>query len=200
MNIELLVQRAREGDVEALGELLAQYRKYLVFMARSQLHQRLQVKVDPSDLAQEVCLEAHRHVAEFRGQTAEQFAAWLRGILSNVLTTQIRKFQGTKKRDAHLEQSIDLGLANASGCLQSGLIADATSASRHLAREESILRLAEALESLPADYRQVIVLRHIDELPFAEVAQAMQRSVDSVEKLWVRALAKLKQTIGDSDA
>ena len=54
------------------------------------------------------------------------------------------------------------------------------------------------LEGLPADYRQVIVLRHVEGLPFLDVAKAMNRSVDSVEKLWVRGLAKLKTVMSES--
>ena len=57
--------------------------------------------------------------------------------------------------------------------------------------------LADALGALPADYREVIVLRHIETLPFADVAQRMGRSEDSVQKLWVRALAQLRRTLGD---
>ncbi|TWT79362.1 ECF RNA polymerase sigma factor SigW [Planctomycetes bacterium CA13] len=189
---ERLLTAAREGDPEALGELLANYRKYLVFLARTQLHHHLQAKADPSDLAQEVCLAAHGNIKDFRGTTPEEFAGWLRGILSNLLAMQLRKYLGTQKRDPRLEQTLNQGLNSASGFLQSGIAGDVTSPSQHFARNEAFLQLAEALESLPEDYRQVIVLRHVDGLPFAEVARMMNRSVDSVEKLWVRGLAKLK--------
>jgi RNA polymerase sigma-70 factor, ECF subfamily len=57
--------------------------------------------------------------------------------------------------------------------------------------------LADELEKLPADYREVIVLRHLEELSFPEVARLMGRTVDSVQKLWVRALARLRQTLGE---
>ena len=56
--------------------------------------------------------------------------------------------------------------------------------------------LADALARLPEDYREVIVLRHLQGLPFAEVAHRMERSVDSVEKLWIRALARLRHLLG----
>ncbi|WP_146531565.1 sigma-70 family RNA polymerase sigma factor [Novipirellula artificiosorum] len=193
--MQRLIANACDGDSDALGSLLTTYRKYLVFLARTQLHHHMQAKADPSDVVQEVCLAAHAGIADFRGQTAEEFAAWLRGILSNMLAMQVRKYLGTQKRDPRLEQAVDQGLASASGFLQSGLAADITSPSQHFARNEAFLQLAEALESLPEDYRQVIVLRHVDGLPFAEVANLMGRSVDSVEKLWVRGLAKLKRTM-----
>lgn len=191
-DLEVLIEHARSGDADALGELLTRYRKYLVFLARSQLHHHLQAKADPSDLAQEVCLAAHHGIADFHGKSPDDFAAWLRGILANVIAMQVRRYLGTKKRDPRMEHALDQRLADASGFLQSGLVANVTSPSQHFARNEAFLQLAEALEDLPEDYQQVIVLRHVDALAFADVARIMGRSVDSVEKLWVRALAKLR--------
>ncbi|MCC9603650.1 sigma-70 family RNA polymerase sigma factor [Stieleria sp. JC731] len=195
--IERLIELARQGDSRSLGELLTFYRKYLVFLARTQVHEHLQVKADPSDLAQEVCLAAHGSIGEFRGQSAEEFAGWLRGILSNVLAMHVRRYLGTQKRDARLEQSLNQSLTGASRFLHSQIAADMTSPSGKFAREESFLELAAAIENLPEDYRQVIVLRHVEALPFADVAKEMGRTVNSVEKLWVRALAKLRVSVGD---
>ncbi|EMB18779.1 sigma-70 family RNA polymerase sigma factor [Rhodopirellula europaea] len=187
-----LIADARSGDQEALGELLDSYRKFVKFLARSGLHRHLQGKADPSDLAQEVCIAAHGNMADFRGQTPEEFAGWLRGILSNVLAMHLRKYLGTQKRDPRLEQNLNASLVNASGFLQSKIAADVTSPSQHFARNEAFLQLAEALESLPEHYREVIVLRHVEGMSFADVAKSMDKSVDSVEKLWVRGLAKLR--------
>jgi RNA polymerase sigma-70 factor (ECF subfamily) len=192
-----LIAAAQRGDANALGELLENYRKYVVFLARTGLHQHLQGKADPSDLAQEVCLAAHGNIADFRGDSAVEFAGWLRGILSNVLAMHVRRYLGTKKRDPRLEQNLNASLANASGFLLSHIAADITSPSQHFARNEAFLELAAALESLPEDYRQVIVLRHVEGLAFADVAVAMGKTVNSVEKLWVRGLARLKSAMGE---
>ncbi|MCM2369066.1 sigma-70 family RNA polymerase sigma factor [Aporhodopirellula aestuarii] len=195
--MEQLIDAARTGDGDALGELLHNYRRYLVFLARTGLHHHMQGKADPSDIAQEVCLAAHGNIADFRGETAEEFAGWLRGILTNTLAMHVRKFLGTEKRDPRLEQQLNQSIASATGFLQSQLAGNMTSPSQNFARNEAFLQLAGALEGLPDDYRRVIVLRHVEGLPFADVARAMGRSVDSVEKLWVRGLAKLKTTMGD---
>ncbi|WP_442510946.1 sigma-70 family RNA polymerase sigma factor [Novipirellula sp. SH528] len=197
-HMERLIEAARSGDADALGELLGSYRRYLIFLARAGLHHHMQAKADPSDIAQEVCLAAHGNIEDFRGETAEEFAGWLRGILTNTLAMHVRKFLGTAKRDPRLEQQLNHSFASATGFLQSQIAGNATSPSQHFARNEAFLQLAAALEGLPEDYRQVIVLRHVEGLSFAEVASAMQRSVDSVEKLWVRALAKLKTTMTES--
>ncbi|EMI57373.1 RNA-polymerase sigma-E factor [Rhodopirellula sallentina SM41] len=195
--MERLIDAARSGDADALGELLNNYRKYLVFLARTGLHHHMQGKADPSDIAQEVCMAAHGNIAEFRGESAEEFAGWLRGILTNTMAMHVRKYLGTAKRDPRLEQRLNQSVASATGFLQSQLAGNETSPSQNFARNEAFLQLAGALEGLPEDYRRVIVLRHVEGLPFAEVAREMGRSVDSVEKLWVRGLAKLKSTMSD---
>ncbi len=196
--VSRLIEAARAGDSEALGELLKDYRRFLVFLARVGLHHHMQGKADPSDIAQEVCLAAHANILEFRGETVDEFAAWLRGILTNILAMHVRRFLGTQQRDPRLEQRLDQSLTNATGFLQSQLAGDVTSPSQHVARTEALLQLAGALEDLPEDYRQVIVLRHVEGLSFAEVAQLMGRSVHSVEKLWVRGLAQLKSVLSES--
>lgn len=196
-DIDQLVESAKAGDQTALGELLSKYRQYLLFLARSQANDDLQAKLDASDIAQEVCLQAHLGISQFRGSNSTEFAGWLRGVLGNVVAMQLRKYFGTQKRDARLEQSIDQRLASASGFLHSGLAADITSPSQNFARNEAFLRMASAMESLPTDYRQVIMYRHMDALPFSEIAKRMERTVDSVEKLWVRGLTKLRQLMDE---
>lgn len=196
--VERLIDAARQGDAEALGDLLAEYRRYLVFLARTGLHHHMRGKADPSDIAQEVCLAAHGNIGDFRGNSAEEFAGWLRGILTKTLAMHVRKYLGTQKRDPRLEQQLDQSLASATDFLQAQVAREATSPSQHFARNEAFLKLAAALERLPDDYRRVIVLRHVDGLPFAEVAKSMGRSVDSVEKLWVRGLARLRTLMGEA--
>ena len=82
-HLHLLIDRAKAGENEALGELLAAYRRYLRLLAGMQIDRRLQGKADASDLVQETCLEAHRHFEMFRGQSEGEFAAWLRTILAD---------------------------------------------------------------------------------------------------------------------
>src|SRR5438105_5363593 len=101
-----LVCFARDGDGEALGQLLARYGNYLSLLARVQVGRRLQGKVDPADLVQETFLEAHRHFAGFRGQSEPEVAAWLRQILAGVLGNQLRRYIGTQGRDIRLEREM----------------------------------------------------------------------------------------------
>jgi RNA polymerase sigma-70 factor, ECF subfamily len=192
-----LIALAREGDESALGKLLAVYRGYLVALAQSHVGRRLQAKADASDLVQDTFLEAHRRLRSFRGTTEAEFSGWLRAILAGLIANHVRHYLGAKRRDARLERAWVLEREDASDAIDRGVPADIASPSKQAVARESTARLARALDRLPAHYRHVILLRHFDGLPFAEVAARMERSVESVEKLWVRALAQLRQVLGE---
>lgn len=190
--------QAREGGESARGALLETYRTYLQLLARIEIGRRLQTKVDTSDVVQETFLEAHRGFEGFRGTDEAEFSAWLRGILANRIALLVRRYMGTQGRDVRREQPLELGLDQSSRALDRGLLAMQSSPSAQAVRREQGVLLAEALARIPADYREVIVLRHLEELPFPEVARRMGRSLDSVQKLWVRGLSSLRQQMKDA--
>ena len=173
------------------------YRNYLTLLARLQVGRRLQGKVDESDLVQDTFLEALRHFGGFRGTTEAELMSWLRQILAGVVANLLRRYYGTQRRNVRLERELADDLDRSSHALAGGLAARQSSPSERAARREQAVRLADALEQLPADYREAIVLRHLEGLSFPEVARRMDRSVDSVEKLWVRALARLRSVLGE---
>ena len=196
---EQLLQEARAGDAATLGRLLENYRRYLSLLARVQVGQRLQGKVDASDIVQETFLDAHRNFPRFRGTSEAQFICWLRQILAAKLATMLRHYLGTQGRDVRLEREIENALDQSSVMLDRGLVAVQSSPSHQAAKREQAVILSDALDELPEDYREVLVLRHLEGLTFPEVAKRMGRSLDSVDKLWLRALAKLKQIMGASE-
>jgi RNA polymerase sigma-70 factor (ECF subfamily) len=193
---EQLLRLAAAGDGEALGALLGLYRDYLRLLARLGIDRRLRNKVDPSDLVQETCLEAHRDFGQFRGSTEAELLAWLRRILATNLANVVRHYLGTKGRDVRLERELEIELDESARVLHPGLVAAQSSPSRQAARREEAVLLADALGRLPKDYREVLILRHLEGLPFAEVAQRMRRTEDSVKNLWARALARLRRALG----
>lgn len=191
-----LIGQARDGSADALGTLLASYVPYLTLLARLQIGRRIQGKVDPGDVVQDACLDAHRQIKGFRGTSEPEFLGWLRVILSGRIAMVLRHYLGTKGRDANLEREISAGVDESNAALGGGLAANGSTPSQHVSKREQAVILAEALERLPADYRDVIVLRQIEGLGFADVAARMKRSEDSVQKLWVRGLAALRREIG----
>jgi RNA polymerase sigma-70 factor (ECF subfamily) len=190
-----LLQRAREGDVPALGPLLERYRAYLVVLARVQIGRRLQGKVDAADLVQEAFLGAYRDFLQFRGTTSQEFLAWLRQILASLLANLVRHYQGTQRRDVRLERQLAVELEQSSQALDRGLVAPQSSPSAQAARREQSVLLAEALGRLPEDLRDLLILRHLEGLTFPEVAERLGRTVDSVKKQWPRALASLRRLL-----
>jgi RNA polymerase sigma-70 factor (ECF subfamily) len=196
-DVEQLIGLARAGDGAALGQLFGLYRRYLGLLARVQIGRRLQGKADPSDLVQETFLKAHRNFAQFRGIHEGELVAWLRQILAATLANLVRHFLGRQRRDARLEQELAADLDESSRILDRGLMARESSPSDQAARREQAVWLADALDRLPASYREVLVLRHLEGLTFPEVARRMGRSLGSVEKLWIRALAQLRRTVGE---
>jgi RNA polymerase sigma-70 factor (ECF subfamily) len=190
-----LLQRSRAGDGAAFGLLLAQYSRYLSLLARLRIGRDLQGKADADDVVQEAFLEAHRNFTQFRGDTEAEFLAWLRQILAGRLAHLMRHYLGARGRDARLERQLAHDLDESAHGLAGVLVSPASSPSRQAVRREQAVLLADALSALPEHYREVIVLRHLEGLSFVEVAARMQRSEDSVQKLWVRALALLRQSI-----
>ena len=112
------------------------------------------------------------------------------------LANLLRRYLGTQGRDVRLERELAIRLDQSSRLLDRGLVDRGSSPSYQASRREQAVLLADALEKLPKDYREVIVLRHLEGLTFPEVSQRMGRSLDSVEKLWVRGLAQLRRVMG----
>jgi RNA polymerase sigma-70 factor (ECF subfamily) len=193
-----MIQEARAGMDAVLGPLLDLYRNYLRLLARLEIGRRLQGKLDASDLVQETFLEAHRHFARFQGTSEPQLVSWLRQILAAKVANLLRHYLGTQGRDVRLERELATDLDNSSRALGEKLIASLSSPSQQAMQREQVVLLADALERLPTDYREVIILRHLEGASFPEVARRMERSVDSVQKLWLRALARLRRAFGES--
>lgn len=193
---DMLLKRARDGD--GLGDLLEVYRNYLKVLARLQIGRRLRGKVDDSDVVQEAFVQAQQTFQRFRGTTEREFLNWLRQVLSHVMAKLVRRFYGTERRDLRLEREMDEQLNRSSVAMDRALVDPHTSPSHQAVRREQAVLLADALEQLPDDYREVIELHHLEDLTFPEIARRMDRTIDSVKNLWLRALARLRRLAGET--
>lgn len=178
-----------------LGPLLQQYEEYLLLLARVELGRRLQRKLDPSDVVQEVFLDAHRQFPNFRGTTEPELLEWLRQILAGKTANALRWHLGAQGRDARreLEQDISGSFGKTARQLHELATASGETPSQDAMRREQAVVVADAIQSLPDDYRDVLILRHWEGLSFPEVGKRLSKTTDSVEKLWMRALVKLRQ-------
>ena len=193
-HIELLLGKAREGDIQSLNRLLGLYRNYLKLLARAKLRSPLQVRVDPSDLAQLTLLDAYRAFSQFRGHTEHELTAWLRKTLVRRLADQVKQHQ-SQKRDQRREESLETALQRSSQDVARLLGDKAASPSAQAVRREQSVLLADALARLPDDYREIIILRHLQRKGFSEIADSTGRSNGSLRMLWTRALERLRHEI-----
>lgn len=190
-----LLSAFRNGDPVAGDSLLRRFEPWLKLMARLQLESRFHAKFDPSDVVQQAMLEAMKAASQFRGNTEAEFTSWLRQILTHALAHEIRRYAGTAKRDLAREIPLEQELTHTSQQIGDILAATGTSPSQKVVKREQSVLLAEVLERLPDDFREVIILRNLEGLPHDEVARRMGRSPGAVRMLWVRALARLREDL-----
>lgn len=176
---------------------IGRLRPWLNLIAARELPDALRGRVEPSDIVQQTLLKAWRGEAGFQGSTHAERLAWLRAILKNTIRDQHRRVAGAAKRGQLKEQNIaDVEHLEDVGIEACAVAADPT-VSAQLIRAEETLELAGAIEALPEDQRQVMLMRHIDGRSHREIAESMSRSVPAVRMLWVRALCNLSQQLGE---
>jgi RNA polymerase sigma-70 factor (ECF subfamily) len=196
-----MLQRAERGDSEALGALFQRHRDRLRRMVQLRLHSRLQGRLDPSDVLQEAYLEFSRSLKDYLRNPEIPLFLWLRLITGRKLQALHRRHLGTKVRDAAREISLHHGaLPQASSqMLAAQLLGRFTSPSEAAARAELRLRVQEALNSLEPLDRELLALRHYEQLTNAEAAQVLEISEAAAGSRFVRALKRLKKLLENSD-
>jgi RNA polymerase sigma-70 factor (ECF subfamily) len=194
---ELLLNRARGGDAAARGQLLELYRNYLRLMARSLISQPLRARLDGSDLVQETFLKAHREFPRFLGSSEPELTAWLRQILVRSLADQIKQHRAGR-RDYRREEPMAVILDRSSLAIHQALASPVSSPSVHASRREQAVLLADALAKMPADYRDVFLMRNLEHVPFEEIGARLGRSSGAVRMLWTRAIKKLSELMKES--
>lgn len=192
---EARIAESRLGNKPLQGEILETFRNYLTLLARIQLRGQLQSKTSESDVVQQTFVSAIQAFAEFRGTTRDEFAAWLRKILASRVASQFRRYMATAGRQVDLERSIQQELDRSARRIDPALLDGDRSPSEKVADQEQSIYLADALERLPELYRDVIVARTFEDLTFPQIAQRMNRSEDSVQKLWWRGLLELRKCL-----
>jgi RNA polymerase sigma-70 factor (ECF subfamily) len=192
-----LLQQARRGDREALGRLLEAQRAALHRLAEGRLGERIEVRVDASDIIQQTFLEAHRSFQQFAGRDARELAAWLQGILDHKVAGAVRDHTLLLKRDVRREQSMD-DSQGGKGPLKQQLDAGLSSPSEKAMRGEEEQRLAEALTALPADQREAVRLRHLEGWALADIARHLGRSPAATAGLIKRGMQTLRRRLHKS--
>jgi RNA polymerase sigma-70 factor (ECF subfamily) len=192
-----LIERARGGDRAALNTLLVRHRDRLRRMVEIRLDTRLQARLDASDVVQDAYVEVAERLEEYLRDPKLPFFLWLRLVVGERLVRLHRHHLGTQMRDAGREVSLYRGAlpAASSAALAAQLLGRHTSPTQAVMRAERILRVQEALNSLEPMDREVLSLRHFEELTAAEAARVLGIEESAAAKRYFRALKRLKETL-----
>lgn len=193
-----LLDRHRSGDAQALGELFMLHRERLWRMLVVRLDRRLARRVTPDDVLQETFLDVARRIGEFLAAPRVPFYVWLRFLAVQRMQMIQRAHLGARRRDAALEVALPQGEPFASSeSLAGHLVSRMTSPSQAAIRHELQARLRAVLDEMDPLDREVLALRHFEELNNNEVAQVLGISKEAASKRHVRALRRLKAIFGE---
>ncbi len=189
-----LVERLREGDRQALTDLFQRHRDRLRRLVELRMDARLRRRVDASDVLQDAFLDATARLDGYLRRADLPPFLWLRLVVAERLAIAHRRHLGTKMRDVGLEVSLHLDPRPeaSSAALASMLLGHLTSPTEAAVRAEMVLRVQEALNALAPLDRELVALRHFEQLSRAETAQILGITENVVAKRYIRALVKLK--------
>src|SRR5215813_4462783 len=192
-----LVIRAAGGDDQAWERLMSDHRPRLQRMIGLRLDRRLQGRVDPSDVIQEAYIDAARRLGEYSKNPPMPFYLWLRFLAGQRLLEQHRRHLGAQARDAGRELSLYRGAfpETTSADLAAHFLGKLSSPSQAAVKIEQKIRLQEALNSLEPIDREILALRHFEQLSNAETAQVLGIDKSAASKRYARALVRLKDLL-----
>jgi RNA polymerase sigma-70 factor (ECF subfamily) len=194
---ELLLEQAAGGDAQSLGKLLTRHEDRLRRMVAFRLDQRLKGRIDVSDVIQDVYVAVAEHLQDYRKQENLPFFLWLRGVAGNKLRELHRHHLGTQMRDVGREVSLYQGVIPeaSSAALAAQLLGHNTRPSEAAIRAEAKIRLQDALNGMDLIDREVLSLRHFEQLTPRETAQVLGIKEKAAGMRYVRALRKLKEIL-----
>ena len=192
-----LIKRARAGDRNAWASLLGRHRDRLRRMVEIRLDRRLQARIDASDVIQDAFVEVAERLDDYLANPKLPVFLWLRLVVGERLVRLHRHHLGTQMRDADREVSLYRGAlpTASSAALAAQLLGRHTSPTQAAARAERVLRVQEALNSLDPVDREILSLRHFEELTAGEAAEVLGIEESAAAKRYFRALKRLKQVL-----
>lgn len=191
---EQLVERLRGGDPQALGELFSLYRERLRRMIEFRMDRRIQGRADPSDVLQEAYIDACQRVRHYLEKPQMSIFVWLRQVTVQRLIDLHRRHLDARMRDAKREVLIGRGDLSAvtSASMAAQLVGHLTSPSEKAARAELLDQVENALERMDPIDREVLALRHFEELTNNEIAEVLGITKAGASNRYVRALKRLR--------
>ena len=192
-----LLRRASGGEAAACEELFSRYRARLKRMIHLRMSRRLQGRVDDSDVLQEAFVDVSRRLAEYASDPKLPFFLWLRHLTGLKLVEIHRKHLGAQLRDADREVTLHRGgLPEAdSASLAAQLLGTVTSPSQAVIKAETRLLVQEALNRMDPIDREVLALKHFEQLSTSEIAQVLGLSKAGAGSRYLRAIKRLREIL-----
>jgi RNA polymerase sigma-70 factor (ECF subfamily) len=187
-----LLNQLAHGDRQALDRLLERYRPRLHAFVEARLDPRLRSRLDSSDVVQEVQLEVAQRMDDFLNRNPMPFHLWIRKTAYERLLKVHRDHRRRAKRSVDREVALP---DRSSMLLANPLLAGASSPSQQLAAREFADRVSRAVAELPEPDREILLMRHAEDLPYAEIACLLDIEAEAARKRYGRALLRLRKVL-----
>jgi RNA polymerase sigma-70 factor (ECF subfamily) len=198
---DALLKRATEGDHRAREQLLDHHRGRLRRMIAIRMDHRLQKRVDPSDIVQETLVIADRRLDEYLRQPPIPFYPWLRQLAWDQLVAFHRKHLYAGRRSRRREEDVVAALSDESVAeLATSLVDESADPLSRIVRAELRQRVRRAIDQLPETYREILVLRHLEQLSTGETAAVLKIGASATKMRHLRAIERLKALLEDPAA
>ena len=191
-----LLSKARNGDMNALAELLESFRENLKRLARVRRNASLRRKLDTSDVVQEINIQVFGDFHAFRGKTISEFVKWIYEILRTKKAAAVRHFD-TKKRNVNREQEFYFDTNKANELVEHAFTDESIQPVDRLIQLEKAVSMFEALHQLPELQQTVVVGHFFEGMSTREIAEQLGKTENAVRKTWTRALTNLGLKLGD---
>ncbi len=198
-----LLKGAKEGDGDAVNRLMDRHRVAVRRLIQMRLDKALTSRVDASDVVQDVLFEASRRMDDYISNPTMPFHLWLRQLAKDRIIDMHRRHRTAQRRSVDREQHIaSLGNDDRSAADLMTLLKDAElTPAAATVRKEMEQRFLEALNELPDDDRELILMRHFEHLGNSEVAEALGLSAPAAGMRYLRAIRRLREALGtDNDS
>lgn len=193
---ELLLRQLEDGDAQALVNLFSKYRPRLKQMLLFRMDHRLIAREDASDILQDVYIDAHKRIRHYFKKPETSFYIWLRQLTTQRLIDVHRRHLTAEMRDAKREVSLNRKqFASNSTSMAVQLVAQLASPSELVAHAELVVQIEVALESMDELDREILALRHFEELRNSEVAEVLGIKEAAASNRYVRALSRLREVL-----
>ena len=201
---DLLLLQAAAGSDQAMESLFNRHRSRLRRMIAVRMDPRLQMRVDPSDVVQETLLQANRKISKYLLEKPIAFYPWLRQMAWDQIVAMHRKHLYSERRSCRREEEVSVGLSDESVAdLASKFVDKAQGPLNQLVRTEIGERVRQAIDKLPGIYREILVLRYLEQLSIVEAAEVLKIHNSAAKMRHVRAVERLRELLdqrGDESA